>query len=123
MKINSLTPVIYTSDVQATADFYESVLGFECLVSEVASDLAMVQLEHIEIMISKPNDHIPFDKPIFTGSLYINTDSVDEIWEKVNQKAKICYPIEDFDYGMREFAIYDNNGYVIQFGQEINPGE
>jgi len=23
------------------------------------------------------------------------------------------------DWGMREFAIYDNNGYMLQFGQEI----
>ena len=22
-------------------------------------------------------------------------------------------------YGMREFAIYDNNGYVLQFGQPL----
>jgi uncharacterized glyoxalase superfamily protein PhnB len=31
----------------------------------------------------------------------------------------VVYPLEDFDYGMREFAIRDNNGYVLQFGQEI----
>lgn len=30
------------------------------------------------------------------------------------------YPVEDFGYGMREFAIYDNNGYLLQFGQEIS---
>ncbi|MFN5228579.1 MAG: hypothetical protein ACK5Q3_18600 [Planctomycetota bacterium] len=27
--------------------------------------------------------------------------------------------LEDFDYGMREFAIYDNNGYLLQFGQSL----
>jgi hypothetical protein len=26
------------------------------------------------------------------------------------------YPLEDFDYGMREFAIYDSKGYLFQFG-------
>lgn len=26
--------------------------------------------------------------------------------------------LEDFDYGMREFAIY-NNGYLLQFGQSL----
>ena len=30
-----------------------------------------------------------------------------------------CYPIEDFHYGMREFAIFDNNGYLLQFGQPL----
>jgi hypothetical protein len=33
--------------------------------------------------------------------------------------ARICYLIETFEYGTREFAIYDNNGYVLQFGQEL----
>jgi len=28
----------------------------------------------------------------------------------------VVYPIESFDYGMREFAIRDNNGYILQFG-------
>jgi hypothetical protein len=32
----------------------------------------------------------------------------------------VCYGIEDFFYGMREFAIYDNNGYLLQFGQPIS---
>jgi hypothetical protein len=33
---------------------------------------------------------------------------------------KIAYPMEDFEYGMREFAIYDNNGYMLQFGAPIH---
>jgi hypothetical protein len=35
------------------------------------------------------------------------------------ENTKVCYPIENFEYGMREFAIYDNNGYLLQLGQEI----
>lgn len=36
-----------------------------------------------------------------------------------NAHARVCYPIEDFHYGMREFAIFDNNGYLLQFGQPV----
>ncbi len=56
---------------------------------------------------------------MFTGSFYINTEDADEIWNSLKGKMKICYTIENFEYGMREFAIYDNNGYILQFGQEI----
>ncbi len=42
------------------------------------------------------------------------------MWQQLKDSAKICYPIENFEYGMREFAIYDNNGYLLQFGQEIS---
>ena len=71
-------------------------------------------------MLSLPNDHIPFDKAIFTGSFYFNTEKVDGLWEQLKNKATVAYPLEDFKYGMREFAIQDNNGYLLQFGQEIN---
>jgi uncharacterized glyoxalase superfamily protein PhnB len=57
--------------------------------------------------------------PLFTGSLYFRTDDVDGLWQRLKDKARICYPIDNFEYGMREFAIYDNNGYLLQFGQPL----
>jgi len=36
------------------------------------------------------------------------------------EKQKSSYPIDNFGYGMREFAITDNNGYILQSGKEIN---
>lgn len=119
MKVNSLTPMIYTTDIQSTVDFYVKTLGFECLANEPEWGWARVKFDNADLMISKPNDHLPFEKANFTGSFYLNTDNVDEIWNKVNGNAKVCYQIENFDYGMREFAIYDNNGYLLQFGQDI----
>lgn len=38
---------------------------------------------------------------------------------KVKDKARICDNIETFEWGRREFAVFDNNGYILQFGQEI----
>jgi hypothetical protein len=32
---------------------------------------------------------------------------------------KFAYPLETFEYGLREFAIYDNNGYMLQFGTPV----
>lgn len=37
---------------------------------------------------------------------------------ELKDKAKGYRGIENFDYGMREFAVYDNNGYLLRFGQE-----
>jgi uncharacterized glyoxalase superfamily protein PhnB len=44
---------------------------------------------------------------------------VDALWDELKDKVKVAYDIEDFDWGMREFAIYDNNSYMIQFGQDL----
>ena len=46
-------------------------------------------------------------------------DDVETIWEDLKDKAKIVYDLETFVWGMREFAVYDNNGYILQFGQDI----
>jgi uncharacterized glyoxalase superfamily protein PhnB len=62
---------------------------------------------------------VPFDAPVFTGSFYFNVDDVAALWADLKDIVKIAYPLEAFHYGMREFAIYDNNGYMLQFGAPL----
>ncbi len=120
MKYNRLRPILWTNQLIETIDFYTKILGFAVAEKNEAWGWASLYKDEVEIMLAKPNEHIPFDKPIFTGSFYINTDKVDELWEELKNKVEVCYEIEDFEWQMREFAIYDNNGYLIQFGQDIN---
>jgi uncharacterized glyoxalase superfamily protein PhnB len=118
MKITKLTPMLYTNNIKETVDFYEQTLGFKFNTSD--EGWVLLLNGDVEIMFSLPNKHIPFDKPTFTGSFYFYTNNVDQLWEKLKDKTKIAYPIENFEYGMREFAVIDNNGYLLQFGEEIN---
>ena len=119
MRVNHISPVLYTKDIKATVDFYVTILGFTCEGIAEEWGWTRVQKDSIELMFSKPNEHTPFDTPAFTGSFYFNISGVDELWEKVKDTAPVCYAPENFDYGMREFAVYDNNGYLLQFGEEI----
>ncbi len=119
MKLQELTPMLYTANLRETVKFYTTVLGFHCDSLNEDWGWASVKRDSVTIMLALPNEHIPFDKPAFTGSLYFYSDEVDVLWQQLKDKVKVCYPIENFDYGMREFAIYDNNGYLLQFGQEI----
>ena len=118
-RLTYLSPMLYTRELKATIDFYKNILGFTC--DEFNEDWGWANLhrDEVQIMICLPNPHLAFDKPTFTGSFYISVDDVDAEWEKLKDKTKVCYPIEDFEYGMREFAVYDNNGYLLQFGKEI----
>ena len=120
MKLIALRPMIWTADLTATVDFYIHVLGFTCENRNDAWGWAALLKDEVEIMIALPNEHTPFNGPKFTGSFYMNTDNVDALWESLKEKVKVAYPIESFEYGMREFAIYDNNGYLLQFGQELD---
>lgn len=111
--------MLRTEKLEETINFYTNVLGFTCTTKNDDWGWASLSKDDIEIMVAKPNDHVPKDGPKFTGSLYIQTSDVNELWNLLKDKTKVCYRIDDFAWQMREFAIYDNNGYILQFGQEI----
>ena len=117
MEVDSLTPMLRTWDLPATIEFYKGVLGFECKAYEPDWGWASLTLGAAAIMFSAPNEHEGDTRPAFTGSLYFRVRDVDSLWSRLKDQARVCYPIENFEYGMREFAIYDNNGYLLQFGE------
>src|SRR5689334_5442239 len=119
MKIHELRPMMWVDNVEGTVNYYTSVLGFTESKFEKDWDWGWVKRDSIEIMFSKPNEHSPYNGSVFTGSFYFNVDSADEWYEYLKDKANIYYPIENFEYNMREFAIKDCNGYVLQFGHEL----
>jgi catechol 2,3-dioxygenase-like lactoylglutathione lyase family enzyme len=118
-KLTALTPMLETPDIETTIDFYTRVLGFVVENYVPGMGWASLKFGDINIMFALPNEHRNIPKPIMSGSLYFATENVDEVWAGVKEQCSICYPVEDFDYGMREFGIYDNNGYLLQFGQEV----
>jgi catechol 2,3-dioxygenase-like lactoylglutathione lyase family enzyme len=120
MKLKEIRPMIYTKEIKDTIDFYTNKLGFTCGEYNEGWSWAAFHRDSVEIMAAMPNEHIPFEKPLYTGSFYFTVEDVDMLWTEFKDKAKVCYPIENFEHGMREFAIYDNNGYLLQFGEEIS---
>ena len=119
MTIEALTPVFRTWQLRATVEFYVEVLGFTCEALDEELGWASLRRDNAALMLSGPNEQEGDVAPAFTGSLYLRTDDVDALWQHVKDRARVCYPLEDFEYGMREFAIRDNNGYILQFGQEV----
>ncbi len=120
MKFNELTPLLWTDKLGETIDFYTGILGFTCAEKNDEWGWASLNKDDVSIMLAKPNAHMPFEKPGFTGSFYFRVEQVDEIWEKLKDIASIVYPVENFPWDMREFAIFDNNGYMLQFGEPLN---
>ena len=120
MNVDSLTPMLRTWDLSGTIEFYTRVLGFECESNEPDWGWASLRYGTGSVMFSSPNEHEGDVAPAFTGSLYFRVREVDSLWTRLKDEARVCYPIETFAYGMREFAIYDNNGYLLQFGEAVN---
>lgn len=117
MKILGVTPMLTVTAMEPAIAFYRDVLGFECAASQ--DGWTCMSSNGVEVMLALPNAHLPFDKPVMTGSLYFNVDDADAVWNRVKDQCEVVYPIENFEYGMREFAIRDNSGYLLQFGQRI----
>ncbi len=115
----NMRTILWTEKLEETIHFYTQSLGFVCDEKNDNWGLASVHKERVAIMLSKPNEHMPFEKSVFTGSFYINVDDVDLLWQNLKYKTFIVYEIENFPWVMREFAIYDNNGYILQFGEPI----
>ncbi len=118
MNVESITPMLRTWDLPGSIEFYRGMLGFELQAHDPESGWASLALGPVVVMLSGPNEHEGDRAPVFTGSLYFRVNDVDGLWSRLKDRVRVCYPIEAFDYGMREFAVYDNNGYLLQFGEE-----
>lgn len=114
--------------MKETISFYETVLGFKSKSN--FPNFASLTRENVEIMFIVPQDEPEdckdidnkedfFPKPLLTGSIFIVTEEVDQLWNLVKDKATIKTAIADREYWMRDFSILDNNGYELVFGQDI----
>ena len=117
MQLKGPTPMLYVAEMEPSIRFYCAILGFTCV--NRTDGWASLRRDSAQVMLSLPNEHLPFDKPLLTGSIYFQTQDVDALWQQLREKVSVVYPLQNFDYGMREFAIHDVNGYLLQFGQEI----
>lgn len=119
MQPEKIIPILYTKDLDGSIAFYTALMGFT--LNDVNNELNWASLTNgpIELMLSAPVDLDEQGTPSFTGSFYFRVKNINEWWTTIQDKATICYPLEVFDWGMQEFAIYDNNGYVLQFGEPV----
>lgn len=114
-----IVPMIHVPDVNATAQWYQSI-GFEIRnvnreCDDGPIDWALLRLGQSEIMLSlggQPSSALrrEFD-------LYTHVDDVDALRRRIDGKAEIVEDLHDTFYGMREFIIRDCNGFWITFGQ------
>lgn len=114
--------MLETVDLRQTIEFYTKILGFECrefFPNAETPVWASLKKDDLYLMFTTRNEHSTIDKPTMTGSLYLYPEDVDQAWEELKERVEVEYPIENFDYGMREFGVRDCNGYLLQFGQEI----
>jgi uncharacterized glyoxalase superfamily protein PhnB len=115
MHLKEVIPLLWVSNLETTVQFYTATLGFE-LSGLVPGAWALVRAGDAAVMFALPGRDMHFEKAVFTGSLYFYPEDLEAVWLALKDKVMVDYPIADFNYGMREFGIRDNNGYLLQFG-------
>lgn len=51
--------------------------------------------------------------------LYVRTDEVDRLYERLKDRVQIRLGLEETFYGTREFIVRDLNGFWLTFGQDL----
>ena len=125
--------VLITEDITRAIDYYRKTLGFELAgaMPEDEPTWCLLKRDNVRIMFLGPHDHgdeeghdhddadHDHEHAPAVSSLYFYPDNVDALWDQLKDKVEVEHPLEDMDYGMREFTIRDPNGYALNFGAPI----
>ena len=115
MKFESLIPILYSSDVERSIEYYIKKLSFENhWIWDEEKTFGGVSTGCVEIFFCKLDQGNP-------GTwLAINVDNIDEYYESIkSSQADILTAPEDKPWNMREMLVRDPDGHIIRFGRKI----
>ncbi len=113
-------PCLLVSDMRRSLQFYLEVLGFtQTGYYPIESDPVRTEVRRDDValvLISESARGIA-ETPAFTGAFYIFPDSIDRLVEMLQDRVPFAWGPENTDFGMREFAIRDPDGYTLVFAE------
>ena len=116
----SIIAQLRTTDLDATIDFYVEQLGFVLdfrYEDFYAGIRAGEQVFHLKL-IDDPDPSIGFVAAGDHFHLYFSVDDVDDMAQRiVEQGTDLLKVIHDTPWGTREFAVADDQGHILYFGQ------
>lgn len=113
--------VIAVQNLEDSAKYYESVLGFE--VHEIGDDgWRMFERDGCRIMAGHCPDSTPArDLGDHSYFAYLVVEDSDQFYaEVVEHGAEVTKQIRSEPWGMREFGIRTNDGHRIMFGEDLD---
>ncbi len=114
-----IVPSLLVRDLAETVAFY-ATLGFDLTAAYPDADQptwAEVSRDSIVFQFYTRPPTGTLDTPQFSGTFYIHVDSIEPLLEDLRGKVAFAWGPEIMDYGLREFAIQDPNGYYIAFAE------
>jgi catechol 2,3-dioxygenase-like lactoylglutathione lyase family enzyme len=113
-------PCLLVSDMRRSLDFYLDVLGFtQTGYYPIESEpiRTEVRRDHVAIVLYTEQIHGSDQSPAFTGALYIFPKSIEILADELRGKVPFAWGPGDTDFGIREFAVRDPDGYTLVFAE------
>ncbi len=112
--------MIHVPDVRATVGWYESI-GFTTGATYGDDtgenfSFAIMSFGSTEVMFNTEGE--TSEKRRREVDLYVYTDDIDELYERLKQRVEVVEGPHDTFYGMRELIIRDLNRFWITFGEQ-----
>ncbi|MBV8931129.1 MAG: VOC family protein [Kutzneria sp.] len=116
-------PTLRYDDASAALTFLTGVFGFReaLVVRDDDGDIVHAELRWPEggaVMFGtcKATDGPHAQMKAGVGAVYVVTEDVDGLHERVHGAAEIAGPLRDTDYGSRDFTVRDPEGNLWTFG-------
>ena len=129
VRLFGIAPCFLVRDVVAAAEYYRDALGFT--IRRYFGDppaFCMPERDGVIVMLSRAEDASlvrPNAKARGDDSwdAYVWVEDADALFAEVSRRgARIAYPVcLQEEYGNREFAVTDLDGYRIAFGSTARP--
>jgi uncharacterized glyoxalase superfamily protein PhnB len=117
MKTLSTTAVMHVSDLKSAVTYYTGILDFK-LDFEFGEYIGLIY-DDTCIHLSAPN-HPGIKKTPGNALFCIDCDEVNTYYDLISKKgAQIITPLADRAYGVRDFAVNDQDGNTLVFGMAI----
>jgi catechol 2,3-dioxygenase-like lactoylglutathione lyase family enzyme len=113
-------PCLFVADMRRSLDFYLHVLGFtQTGYYPIESNPVRTEVRRDDvaiILLAEPARGAA-EKPAFTGALYTFPESIDRLADELRGKVPFAWGPEETEFGIREFAIRDPDGYTLVFAE------
>jgi catechol 2,3-dioxygenase-like lactoylglutathione lyase family enzyme len=112
VQLRSVAPILQVADLPRAIDFYTKILGFELgWTGGTPPFIASVCRDNVELNLRLELRPVP-------SRVYIQAGGVDTYSEGIRAAGvPMIHPLEDRDYGMRDFTFADPDGNTIAIGE------
>ena len=110
MLLQKAIPILPTSNIRDSIDFYEIKLGFK---GTSFGNYAILNCGNVELHLVMSNPKLAFER----GSCYISVSNIQDLYANYSAKdlIKPKGKLTDKPWGVMEFSISDNNGNTLHF--------